>query len=236
MQPTNPNQFTEKAWQAIVRTPEIAKEAKHQQIESEHLMKALVEQEGLAASVFNKAEVNVQNLRDRVTEFINKQPKISNAGGSVYLGNSLDKLLDRADGYRKDFGDEFISIEHLLLAYAKDNRFGQGLFREFGLDENTLRSIIKAGNQKVTDQNPEGKYESLEKYGRDLTELARDGKLDPVIGRDEEIRRTVQILSRRTKNNPVLIGEPGWVRRRSPKGLAQRIVNGDVPQALQNRS
>jgi ATP-dependent Clp protease ATP-binding subunit ClpB len=211
MQPTNPNQFTEKAWQAIVRTPEIAKEAKHQQIESEHLMQALLEQEGLAISVLNKAEVNVQNVRDRTTEFINKQPKISNSGGSVYLGNSLDKLLDRADGYRKDFGDEYISIEHLLLAYAKDDHFGQALLREFGLDENKLRGIIKdvRGNQKVTDQNPEGKYEALEKYGRDLTELARLGKLDPVIGRDDEIRRTIQILSRRTKNNPVLIGEPG---------------------------
>ena len=237
MQPTNPNQFTEKAWQAIVRTPEIAKEAKHQQIESEHLMKALVEQEGLAASVFNKAEVNVQNLRDRVTEFINKQPKIGNAGGSVYLGNSLDKLLDRADGFRKDFGDEYISIEHLLLAYAKDNRFGQALFHEFGLDENKLRSIIKEvrGNQKVTDQNPEGKYEALEKYGRDLTELARLGKLDPVIGRDDEIRRTVQILSRRTKNNPVLIGEPGVGKTAIAEGLAQRIISKDVPESLRDR-
>ncbi|MEM6432761.1 MAG: Clp protease N-terminal domain-containing protein, partial [Cyanobacteria bacterium P01_D01_bin.115] len=237
MQPTNPKQFTEKAWQAIVRTPEIAKEAKHQQIESEHLMQALLEQEGLAVSVFNKAEVNVQNVRDRTTDFIAKQPKISNAGGSVYLGNSLDQLLDRADSYRKDFGDEYISIEHLLLAYAKDSRFGQALFREFNLDENSLRGIIKdvRGNQKVTDQNPEGKYEALEKYGRDLTELAREGRLDPVIGRDDEIRRTIQILSRRTKNNPVLIGEPGVGKTAIAEGLAQRIISKDVPESLRDR-
>ncbi|MEL6397689.1 MAG: ATP-dependent chaperone ClpB [Cyanobacteria bacterium J06626_4] len=237
MQPTNPNQFTEKAWQAIVRTPEIAKEAKHQQIESEHLMQALLEQEGLAVSVFNKAEVNVQNVRDRTTDFVAKQPKISNAGGSVYLGNSLDQLLDRADSYRKDFGDEYISIEHLLLAYAKDSRFGQALFREFNLNENSLRGIIKdvRGNQKVTDQNPEGKYEALEKYGRDLTELAREGRLDPVIGRDDEIRRTIQILSRRTKNNPVLIGEPGVGKTAIAEGLAQRIISKDVPESLRDR-
>ena len=237
MQPTNPDQFTEKAWSAIARTPEIAKQARQQQIESEHLMVALVEQEGLAVSIFNKLEANVNQLREKTESFIQSKPQVSGSGTSVYLGRSLDTLLDRADAIRKEYEDDYISIEHLILAYAKDDRFGKTLLQEFNLTETKLRDAIQEirGNQKVTDKNPEGKYESLEKYGRDLTQFAKEGKLDPVIGRDDEIRRTIQILSRRTKNNPVLIGEPGVGKTAIAEGLAQRIVSGDVPQSLKDR-
>ncbi len=237
MQPNNPQQFTEKAWQAITHTLDIAKASQHQQMESEHLLKALIEQEGLATSIISKAGVNLTQFRQGVENFIQKQPKVSGGISSVYLGRSIDTLLDRADNFRKEYGDDFISIEHLVLAYPQDDRFGKQFFAEFKLEASKLKTIVTQirGSQKVDDQNPEGKYESLTKYGRDLTEAARQGKLDPVIGRDDEIRRTIQILSRRTKNNPVLIGEPGVGKTAIAEGLAQRILSGDVPQSLKDR-
>ncbi len=238
MQPNNPDQYTEKAWAAIAQTAEVAKQAQHQHIESEHLFKALLEQEkGLASSIFNKLEVSLERLRAFTEQHIAKQPKVSGGGDAIYLGRSLDTLLDRAETSRKEFGDDYISVEHLLLGYTGDGRFGKGMLRDVGVTDAKLRETIThiRGSQKVDSQNPEGKYESLEKYGRDLTEAAKAGKLDPVIGRDDEIRRTIQILSRRTKNNPVLIGEPGVGKTAIAEGLAQRIISGDVPQSLKDR-
>jgi ATP-dependent Clp protease ATP-binding subunit ClpB len=237
MQPNNPQQFTEKAWQAVTQSLDIAKTTQQQQMESEHLLKALIEQDGLATSIISKAGVNLSQFRQGIDNYLQKQPKVSGTISSVYLGRSVDTLLDRAEQFRKDYGDDFISIEHLILAYSQDDRFGKQFFAEFKLTETKLKTIVTQirGSQKVTDQNPEGKYESLTKYGRDLTEAARRGKLDPVIGRDDEIRRTIQILSRRTKNNPVLIGEPGVGKTAIAEGLAQRIISGDVPQSLKDR-
>jgi ATP-dependent Clp protease ATP-binding subunit ClpB len=237
MQPNNPQQFTEKAWQAITTTLDLAKAAQQQQMETEHLLKALIEQEGLVASIITKAGVNLAQFKQAVDNHIQKQPKVSGSISSVYLGRSVDTLLDRAENWRKQYGDDFISVEHLILAYPQDDRFGKKICADFQLEETKLKSTVDRvrGSQKVTDQNPENKYESLTKYGRDLTEAARMGKLDPVIGRDDEIRRTIQILSRRTKNNPVLIGEPGVGKTAIAEGLAQRIVSGDVPQSLQDR-
>ncbi|KAJ0100101.1 hypothetical protein Patl1_21813 [Pistacia atlantica] len=255
-------EFTEMAWQAIVSSPDVAKENKHQIVETEHLMKALLEQKnGLARRIFSKVGVDNTRLLEATDKFIQPPTKASQlkitAGcswklrhnlDSIYklvlgdtagsmLGRDLEALFQRAREYKKEYGDSFVSVEHLVLGFTQDQRFGKQLFRDFQISPRSLKSAIESirGRQSVIDQDPEGKYEALEKYGKDLTAMARAGKLDPVIGRDDEIRRCIQILSRRTKNNPVLIGEPGVGKTAISEGLAQRIVQGDVPQALMNR-
>ncbi|XWS30193.1 hypothetical protein CRYUN_Cryun24cG0096400 [Craigia yunnanensis] len=231
-------EFTEMAWQAIVSSPDVAKENKHQIVETEHLMKALLEQKnGLARRIFSKVGVDNTRLLEATDKFIQRQPKVLGESSGSMLGRELEALIQRAREYKKEYGDSFVSVEHLVLGFTQDQRFGKQLFRDFQISHQSLKSAIESirGRQSVIDQDPEGKYEALEKYGKDLTAMAREGKLDPVIGRDDEIRRCIQILSRRTKNNPVLIGEPGVGKTAISEGLAQRIVQGDVPQALMNR-
>jgi len=238
MQPNDPNKFTESAWNAIVQAVELTKQQQQQQIESEHLLLALLNGEGLANSILQRLNINPQQLRDKVEALVRRNPKITGGDGQVYIGNSLDKLLDRAEQYRQELKDDFIAVEHLVLAYTHDDRCGKKLLQEFGVSgDRKLKEIIQQirGSQTVKSRNAEANYEALEKYGRDLTRQAAEGKLDPVIGRDDEIRRMIQILSRRTKNNPVLIGEPGVGKTAIVEGLARRVISGDVPESLQNR-
>lgn len=233
-----PSEFTEKAWQAITAAPEIAKEYNQQVVEAEHLLKALLEQpNGLARRVLSKAGGDPTKLLEFIDRTLSSRPKIYGDSDQV-LGRYLELAVDHAQKLKDQWKDSYVSVEHLMLGIGRDPQFGERTFQNFGISYDKLLKAVQEirGSNKVIDQDPEGKYEALSKYARDLTSAARDGKLDPVIGRDDEIRRCIQILSRRTKNNPVLIGEPGVGKTAVAEGLAQRIVEGDVPSALQDRT
>jgi ATP-dependent Clp protease ATP-binding subunit ClpB len=233
----NFNNFTIKAQEAIQKASEIAQGNQQQAIESSHLLKGLLTvDENVVSYVLKKLNVNLNSIDQNLTNVIDKLPKVS--GGNAYLSSGANNALQKAQSYLKEFKDEFVAVEHILLGILAVNDSTSKILKEQGVNEKDLKLAIKSlrGNNHVTDQNAEATYQALNKYARNLNEYAESGKLDPVIGRDEEIRRVIQILSRRTKNNPILIGEPGVGKTAIAEGIAFRIIKGDVPENLKTKT
>jgi ATP-dependent Clp protease ATP-binding subunit ClpB len=235
----NFNRLTVKAQEIVQTAIEIAQNYNNQMVEPEHLLAAIVQESGnVAESIIKKTGGNFNAVKLKINEQLESLPKVSGTGlGNQQMSNNLAKLFDTAAEEARNLKDDYVSTEHILLTLANDKGKAGQLLRDNGITYNDILAALKTvrGTQRVTSQNPEDTYQSLEKYGRDLNDLVKQGKLDPVIGRDEEIRRVLQVLSRRTKNNPVLIGEPGVGKTAIAEGIAHRIVTGDVPENLKTK-